>query len=522
VTRKETSQLLAYDNTLDSKSVECQVELLLNAKKGVEVRYDLMDTHIDICSPKVLMLFTENFDWRDRRRNLMQGVLQSKIGSEKIYAHVVRGDYAARVHDLRTYDSISKDIIRRWAHPMAPDNNMFSDSSYSFQRENIYKEDNVRMARSSSLERDTLVGGNTTIGSNTRISRSVIARNVVIGNNVIIENSYLWEGCVIEDNVSITSAILGQGTTVGEGAVLEAGAILGARVVIDAKVTVKRFDRIHSPQEGSDEFDQDNQAQVELVGTNGRGVRFEDDSDDSDNELDIEGKTVPLNQVNSIAPAEEYLALSQRYEDDDMKDFDETESDEEEELGHDDMDAKFFREVKDTLLRGTELNGQENDVLLELSSLKLSYNINISDYAHAVYLGFFAIMGVPDEGDVKITKTLLAKLKTTFKHWALTLRKYAGILNSQMEVVQGLENACVSASQYQQFFQWCLQEIYQLDIVSGEAILDWAKLREQASGEGLTPLMLKKASTFLTWLKDAEEDDESDSDSDSDSGSDSD
>jgi translation initiation factor eIF-2B subunit epsilon len=64
------------------------------------------------------MLLTDNFDYQDLRTDFICGVLGSEILGHRINTHVVQGAYAARVKDLWTYDSISKDVIHRWTFPM--------------------------------------------------------------------------------------------------------------------------------------------------------------------------------------------------------------------------------------------------------------------------------------------------------------------------------------------------------------------------------------------------------------------
>jgi hypothetical protein len=52
----------------------------------------------------------------------------------------LQGEYAARVHNLRSYDAISRDLLARWAYPFVPDTNVFykagpwGPSSYRYGR----------------------------------------------------------------------------------------------------------------------------------------------------------------------------------------------------------------------------------------------------------------------------------------------------------------------------------------------------------------------------------------------------
>ena len=72
----------------------------------IELRYDLVDTHIFICSPLVLTLFTDNFDyqtWGD----FVKGILtNADIYDNSIYYHQLEGCYAAQVTNVSMYDAV--------------------------------------------------------------------------------------------------------------------------------------------------------------------------------------------------------------------------------------------------------------------------------------------------------------------------------------------------------------------------------------------------------------------------------
>jgi translation initiation factor eIF-2B subunit epsilon len=79
-----TSQLLMYTNERTTPRIAIDPSMLADtrASQGIQLRYDLMDSHISICTPEVLMLFTDNFDWQvthacsgvsDARRGIQHG-----------------------------------------------------------------------------------------------------------------------------------------------------------------------------------------------------------------------------------------------------------------------------------------------------------------------------------------------------------------------------------------------------------------------------------------------------------------
>lgn len=79
--------------------------------------------------------------------------------------------YAARVSDLHTLASVTRDIIRRWTFPMVPDSNLLVESSYRMSRNNVYRDAGVDMPRTAVIGGDTIVGRNTCIGDKTFVAK---------------------------------------------------------------------------------------------------------------------------------------------------------------------------------------------------------------------------------------------------------------------------------------------------------------------------------------------------------------
>ena len=89
----------------------------------LQLRMDLTESQIYICSPEVLMLFSDNFDFQNVRRDFITGVLSEEELGNKIFIHELKGEYGLRVDNLRAYDAVSRDIINRWTFPWVPDTN---------------------------------------------------------------------------------------------------------------------------------------------------------------------------------------------------------------------------------------------------------------------------------------------------------------------------------------------------------------------------------------------------------------
>lgn len=71
---------------------------------AVDVRYDLSDPEIAICSPSVLSLFADNFDFETRDDFIRGLLINEEILASRIYvSELVSEQYAAKVRDWQMY-----------------------------------------------------------------------------------------------------------------------------------------------------------------------------------------------------------------------------------------------------------------------------------------------------------------------------------------------------------------------------------------------------------------------------------
>lgn len=109
-------------------------------------------------------------------------------------------EYAARIHNLRSFDAVSRDLMQRWAFPFVPDTNVlwlkgaWGASSYRYARGQRYSEANISQARTAVLGEDVCVGAGSSIGEHSYVAQSVIGRNVRIGKGCIVVGAYIQVG----------------------------------------------------------------------------------------------------------------------------------------------------------------------------------------------------------------------------------------------------------------------------------------------------------------------------------------
>lgn len=163
---------------------------------------------------------------------------------------------------------------------------MWENSSYSYTRPNIYKEEDVILARSCTLGTGCVIGKSTIIGTNSNIQRSVLGRDCIIGNNVTISDSYLWGNVTVEDNCVIRNSIICNrvviklNTTIESGCLISFDSVIGPDVKIEreSKITVQHLDEFNSIDCPTKPID---------LGKNGKGYLWVYDEGDPTNSLSL-------------------------------------------------------------------------------------------------------------------------------------------------------------------------------------------------------------------------------------------
>ncbi|XP_044770639.1 translation initiation factor eIF-2B subunit epsilon isoform X2 [Neomonachus schauinslandi] len=191
-----TNRVLHFQKTQGLRRFSFPLSLFQGSGDGVEIRYDLLDCHISICSPQVPQLFTDNFDYQTRDDFVRGLLVNEEILGNQIHMHVTTREYGARVSNLHMYAAVCADVIRRWVYPLTPEANFTDNTTQSctHSRHNIYRGPEVSLGHGSILEENVLLGSGTVIGSNCFITNSVIGPGCHIGDNVVLDQAYLWRG----------------------------------------------------------------------------------------------------------------------------------------------------------------------------------------------------------------------------------------------------------------------------------------------------------------------------------------
>ena len=82
-----TSQVLLFENNYKKENVHVPLEIM-NDHPGATFRFDLLDCHVDICSPELMLQFSDNFDYQNIRRDFIQNeVVNWDLGKGSTFIH---------------------------------------------------------------------------------------------------------------------------------------------------------------------------------------------------------------------------------------------------------------------------------------------------------------------------------------------------------------------------------------------------------------------------------------------------
>lgn len=208
----------------------------------VELRHDLSDPVIAICSPSVLSLFADNFDFESRDDFVRGLLINEEILASTIYvAELPEEQYALKVNNWQMYRRASYDIINRWSYPLVPDMGISSlHQNYMFLRDNVYRNKATQLSRSCVLRENVVIQEGSSIGEGTEISNSVIGAKCKIGRNCVLENAFVFDDVTIGDKCILKNCVVARNTKVNKETAIHNGSVIGSECVVPAKSSIDR------------------------------------------------------------------------------------------------------------------------------------------------------------------------------------------------------------------------------------------------------------------------------------------
>lgn len=511
----KTHRVLHYQKTQGLKKLQFPMNIFHSTSDEFEIRHDLLDCHISICSPQVAELFTDNFDYQTRD-DFVRGILvNEEILGNQIHMHVTKDGYGVRVSNLLMYDSVSSDLIRRWVYPLTPEAN-FTDQegrSCTYSRHNVYRGSGVSLGHGSQMEENVLIGCDTSIGANCHISNSVIGNNCTIDDNVVLDHAYIWNDVHIASNVTICQSVVCDKVIVKKGVQLNKQCVLAYNVVIGPNISLPEGTvlSMHHPEEEEEEDDEFLSDDAEVghskdknkqkvfnpaeVGEEGNGYIWK--ASNLDDTEDEELSHCLWGLVLNPDPESDSEASEPEGPDDPVIPSPEMD------------DVKVFQiEVLGTLQRGLEESIGCDNLVLEINSLKYAYNITLKEVMQILTR---VVLDYPfqQQGPQISTSQYVTLLLPLLKKWAPVFKNYVKRAQDYLDCLSAFEEHFLEQDTHWAAMVKVLMNMYQLEILEEEMILRWFsqgattdKSRQLRKNQGLQK--------FIQWLEEAEESSEED------------
>ncbi|KAI0870127.1 eIF4-gamma/eIF5/eIF2-epsilon [Hypoxylon argillaceum] len=501
----------------------------------IDMRADLIDAQIDICTPDVLALWSESFDYEIPRANFLHGVLKDwELNGKMIHAEIVTEGYSARATSLQMYDAISHDLLGGWVYPFTPDCNLLKGQTYSLRDNHVYQEDDV-LVEDDAEAINAVLGRDTHVGSKSIIEHSIIGRNCKIGSNVRIVNSFVWDDAEIGDGVVVEHSIIADTAHVGKGATIHQGSLVSSGVRIDEKVEVEASTVLSLIAHDGKPL----QSQAQVVGARGKGAVFQyPEEDEVGNEDLAKVENALIHNLDQYDfDSESCSSFGGDESDDDHSEAasvtpsQTTTRSRLSSFASDDSGAPSFSSFHADavhglmeVLRGTV--GDFDSEKLEFTSLRLANNASDVAMRKAVATAFVRraveLMNAESSG---LDAVKAAKEALTSRAGASAFVADVGVggesLSEQLEFTVAMQRACVSSAKIIEagkagiLLAAMLQQMYDLDILEEEGLLAWWGDARAKEGEVMLAVRAK-CQALIEWLENAEEESDEDSEGDDD------
>ncbi|KAH6653265.1 nucleotide-diphospho-sugar transferase [Truncatella angustata] len=493
--------------------------------RELDIRSDLIDAQIDICTPDVLAQWSESFDYELPRAQFLHGVLKDyELNGKMIHTEIVSEGYGARATNLHMFEAVSRDVLGGWAYPFAPDTNLVKGHSYQRWEDNVYREDDVHFGTDSRV-RNAVIGRDVRIGSESAVIGSFIGRNCIIGNNVQIRDSFLWDDVTVEDGAVIEHSVIAEFSHIGKNSQVGNGSLIASGVNISDNITLPKASVLSTISAEGVSVASD----TELLGPQGKGAKFHDpdfdELDDDDPYLlqkslnySLDGYDLDESDVSTLASEDEYDEDDDQY----LSAGGDQSRSRLSSFASDDSSggaSTFVSEAVHGLLevlRG-ESGGDFSSEKLEFMSLRLASNASDTSVRRAVATAFVRraveLMNADGGGfsHDKAAETTLTE-RDGAKEFIIEVGVGNGSRSEQVDFAVALQKACVSTSRVIEIASagtLCaafFKNMYEQEIIDEDAIQAWWADERSSESDPMVGIR-EKCQTLVQWLEDAEEED---------------
>lgn len=466
VSNKANNKIFFYKKLKnDEKKIKLELNWFLDNSE-IDISTCFIDTHVYLCSPAVLVLFADNFDFQTME-DFIKGVLMNEeiLGERIHYQQLSSDNYSLPITSWKTYYTLSRDILHRRGYPHAP--GMFGPlKNFVSISRSSYKHKSVTLAKGCTLEKDCLIGENSTLGQKSFITKSVIGDNCSIDRVAIIKNSFIFSNVKIGSGCEITNSIIFSNCDIKQNAKLD-GCILNSettinpeKLYIDSILEMKNGNLINTKMSDQDVderllFFKDNEA-----------IEYDSDSTDESSTNESSRQCSPVLDDTSL----------------------------------------FLSEVIDSLLRGFQDKLNCDNLILEINSSRYAYNVNMREVTYNVIK---AILILPSHylAETKVpinNQNYYNNLKVMIHYFKPIILNYVKTELAQEDCLHAIEEVASMTQELLPYLKNVLHLFYILDILSEDKILEWHESNDE-NDDVQTKKVKNAVQSFINWLQESED-----------------
>jgi translation initiation factor eIF-2B subunit epsilon len=208
-----------------------------DVRARIETRSDLAVSGVYVCSPNVIVHFSDNYDYTDIRRHYIHHEVKNVDMGWRFSAHVCSSAYACRVTDPRTLMAATEAVVHRLAAPFVPDSDWAASTrtaprAWRSPRPGVYVQDGSIVEMQASLGPGTVVCAGAVVEAGATVRGTVVGKGARIGTGATVIDSVLMSNAVVGSKASVTASIIAEKALVGAGCTLGRGCVVGADVRI--------------------------------------------------------------------------------------------------------------------------------------------------------------------------------------------------------------------------------------------------------------------------------------------------
>lgn len=479
VSNNEDNKVLLYKKMRREKKIQMELQWFLD-HENIHINSGLLDSHVYFCSPSVLPLFSDNFDFQTMEDFIKGVLLNEEILNSRIYWESPSPtEYALPVTSWKAYHKITRDILQRQAYPLTLDLlGFYKNYSCLSVLKSTYKHQTATISRGSFLKNDSIIGDKSLINGNCTLIRTVIGDNCQIGNNAELENSYLFTNVKIGGNVFLKDCLIMPDCKIDDNVRLN-------NCIVSANVLLKNSeftDKIISEANGEIVVDDIFEPQF-LEGDDEEFLFFaERKNNENDNENDEESNDESSSEASYAASVPDDVSI-------------------------------FLSEVIDSLSRGYQDKLNCENLILEINSSRYAYNMAIREVTYNVIK---AVLGLPahylKHSDSPLSDDVYRKtLKGMLIYFKKIIVNYMKTEDSQEDCLRAIEDVANTTKALLPFTHHLLHFLYDCDALSEEKIIEWYE-NDLDEKEANVQALKKAVMPFIKWLQEAEEDSSSEED----------